>query len=100
MLVEPQGCDSQKGIFSDHKLEGMSVGVVPPFLDWNLINEIRTVSYDEVMNTRKIFARTAGFLAGNTAAACLTVASQLARGATDDHKVLTILYDHGLWYVR
>ncbi|MFM0306378.1 pyridoxal-phosphate dependent enzyme [Paraburkholderia sp. RL17-383-BIF-A] len=100
VLVEPKGCDSRNGIFSDHKLEGMSVGVVPPFLDWDLISEIRTVSHDEVLNTRKSFARTSGFLAGNTAAACLTVASSLARDATADHKILSVFYDHGLWYVR
>ncbi|MFM0058838.1 pyridoxal-phosphate dependent enzyme [Paraburkholderia phytofirmans] len=100
VLVEPQGCDSRNGIFSDHKLEGMSVGVVPPFVQWDLINEIRTVTYDEVMNTRKSFARECGFLVGNTAAACLSVASSLATGATAEHKILSILYDHGLWYVR
>jgi cysteine synthase len=100
VLVEPEGCDSRKGVFVDHKLEGMSVGVAPPLLDWNLISEVRTVSYEEVVNTRNSFARTSGFLAGNTAAACLSVANTLSHGATADHKVLTILYDHGLWYVR
>ncbi|NML99197.1 pyridoxal-phosphate dependent enzyme [Paraburkholderia sp. RP-4-7] len=100
VLVEPQGCDSRNGIFTDHKLEGMAVGVTPPFLDWSLIDDIRTVSFEEVVETRKVFARTSGFLAGNTAAACLYVANALARGATDDHKILSILYDHGLWYVR
>ncbi len=100
VLVEPEGCDSRNGIFSDHKLEGMSVGVVPPFLEWDLISEIRTVSYNEVADMRKAFARNSGFLVGNTAAACLTVASSLARAATSDHKILSILYDHGLWYVR
>lgn len=100
VLVEPQGCDSRNGIFMDHKLEGMSVGVVPPFIDWTLICDIRTVSYEDVVATRRSFARGSGFLAGNTAAACLSVANTLAQNATDNHKVLSILYDHGLWYVR
>ncbi|REE22227.1 cysteine synthase [Paraburkholderia sp. BL27I4N3] len=100
VLVEPQGCDSRNGVFLDHKLEGMSVGVVPPFIEWNLISEIRTVTYDEVLNTRRTFARDSGFLVGNTAAACLTVANSLAAGATAEHKILSILYDHGLWYLR
>ncbi|WJF90035.1 pyridoxal-phosphate dependent enzyme [Paraburkholderia bonniea] len=100
VLVEPQGCDSRNGIFTSHKLEGMSVGVVPPFLDWNLINEVRTVSHEEAMETRQTLARTLGFIAGNTAAACLTVAHTLARSASCEHKVLSLMYDHGLWYLR
>lgn len=100
VLVEPQGCDSFNGIFVDHKLEGMSVGVPPPFLDWSLISEVKTVSYEEMSETRKIFARTLGLLAGNTSAACLTVADALVHRANNDHKILAIVYDHGLWYVR
>jgi cysteine synthase len=100
VLVEPRGCDARKGIFVDHKLEGMSVGVPPPFLDWNFISEVRTVTYEEVVDTRKTFARTSGFLVGNTAAACLTVANEMAQDVAHDRKVLSILYDHGLWYVR
>jgi cysteine synthase len=78
----------------------MSVGVPPPFLDWNFISEVRTVTYEEVVDTRKTFARTSGFLVGNTAAACLTVANEMAQDVAHDRKVLSILYDHGLWYVR
>ncbi|WGS50533.1 pyridoxal-phosphate dependent enzyme [Paraburkholderia sp. D15] len=100
VLVEPQGCDSRHGVFVDHKLEGMSVGVAPPFLGWRLIDEVRTVSYEQVLDARKSFARIHGLLPGNTAAACLSVARELAHDAGDTHKVLSILYDHGLWYVR
>ncbi|RAS22825.1 PLP-dependent cysteine synthase family protein [Paraburkholderia bryophila] len=100
VLVEPQGCDSRNGVFTDHKLEGMSVGAAPPFLGWDLIDEVRTVSYEQVLSTRRTFACTSGFLVGNTTAACLSVAHGLARNATREHKVLSILYDHGLWYVR
>jgi hypothetical protein len=49
---------------------------------------------------RKTFARSSGFLLDNTAAACLTVANEMAREATHDPKALSILYDQGLWYVR
>ena len=58
------------------------------------------MSYEEMIETRKAFARTSGFLAGNTSAACLTVADALMHRANNDHKVLSIMYDHGLWYVR
>lgn len=100
VLVEPQGCDSRRGVFTEHKLEGMAVGVVPPFLDWSLIDDVRTVDYEAVLDTRKAFARSTGYLVGNTTAACLAVANTLAPCAAEDTKVLAILYDHGLWYAR
>jgi hypothetical protein len=32
--------------FVEHKLEGMSVGVAPPFVDWTLITETRAITHD------------------------------------------------------
>lgn len=98
VLVEPAGCESRNGVFVDHKLEGMSVGVKPPFIDWSLIDDTQTVTYDETVAAQNAFARRTGFLIGNTAAACLAVASKYAANLPEDHKVLTIMYDHGLWY--
>lgn len=98
ILVEPAGCESRNGVFVDHKLEGMSVGVKPPFVDWSLVDDTQTVTYDETVATQNEFARRTGFFIGNTAAACLAVASKCAVDLPGDHKVLTIMYDHGLWY--
>ncbi|WP_438395148.1 PLP-dependent cysteine synthase family protein [Caballeronia sp. DA-9] len=98
ILVEPDGCDARNAVFVDHKLEGMSVGVAPPFLDWAMIKETRAVDYANVAAAKSDFARRTGFLVGNTTAACLSVAMPLAATMRADSKVLTLVYDHGLWY--
>jgi cysteine synthase len=97
ILVEPQGCDSRAGVFVEHRLEGMSVGVSPPFVGWSIVSEARRVSYDDVVECQREFSRSHGHFVGNTAAAYLRVGMQVSEGEAKK-KTLVLLYDHGLWY--
>jgi cysteine synthase len=100
VLVEPVGCDSQAGIFVDHCMEGMAVGVRPPLLDWSLVTEIIRIDRAKMIATQNNFAGTHGHYVGNTSAACLSVAREIAGRATTKNKILTLMYDHGLWYFQ
>ena len=51
-----------------------------------------------MLATQQSFAARYGYFFGNTSAACISVASTLAARRPASHKVLTIAYDHGLWY--
>ncbi len=97
-LVEPAGCDSRAGIFVDHRFEGMAVGVKPPLLDWSLVDPTKHVDHATMLATQQRFAARYGYFFGNTSAACISIASTLAARKPASHKVLTIAYDHGLWY--
>lgn len=99
VLVEPEGCDSRHNMFVQHSLEGMSVGVVPPFVDWTLVSEVRHVTPGQVEDAYQRFAQQHGLFIGKTSAACLSVACELARDSSPKRKVLAMIYDHGLWYV-
>jgi cysteine synthase len=98
VLVEPEGCNSKHNVFVQHSLEGMSVGVAPPFIDWALVSEIRQVTSRQVDETCKRFARQYGYFVGRTSGACLAVAEALVLECTNRCKVLAMVYDHGLWY--
>lgn len=100
VLVEPKGCDSRQGQFISHKLEGMAVGVVPPFLNWRQIDDVASVSMEEAFEMQRLFAAKSGYFIGNTSAACLHVAQLRSNGGSSKHKVLTIFYDHALWYTN
>lgn len=95
-LVEPAGTDAKSGIFGEHRLEGMSVGVSPPFLDWDVIDNRYFVSHEDMLNAQQWFAASYGHLIGNTSAACLHVARSVSEQSRDP--VLSIVYDGGLWY--
>ncbi|MEA3124874.1 MAG: hypothetical protein QOD67_1893 [Caballeronia sp.] len=98
ILVEPAGCESRNNVFVEHKLEGMSVGVAPPFLDWTLITETRAVAHESAVAVQHAFAQRTGYLVGKTTSACSSVAIPIAATMPADQKVLSVIYDHGLWY--
>ncbi|GAB3377675.1 PLP-dependent cysteine synthase family protein [Azotobacter armeniacus] len=99
IMVEPEGCDMQAGHFSDHRLEGMAVGVSPPFLDWSLVGDVRHVSLDAMLDTQRWLYLQSGFYIGNTSAATLAVArSLLKEPAYRGWSIVTLVYDSGLWY--
>lgn len=99
VLVEPEGCDSKAGVFVAHRLEGMAVGVKPPMLDWMLVKEVIRVDYETMANAQANFAMMHGYFIGNTSAVCIVAARALAGRASKAHKIFTIIYDHGLWYI-
>lgn len=95
-LVEPANTDAKSGVFGDHRFEGMSVGVNPPFLDWDIVDHRYFVTQDEMLDSQRWFAAHHGHLIGNTSAACLHTAR--AMGKKCPLSVLSIVYDSGLWY--
>ena len=98
-LVEPQECDTRLGEFRDHRLEGMSVGVAPPFLDWRLVYSVQKVTIEEMIDTQRWAYAQRGIYIGNSSAGCLAVARRLHRKV--DHRdtlVACIAYDGGYWY--
>jgi pyridoxal-phosphate dependent enzyme family protein len=99
ILIEPEGCDSKNEIFVDHRIEGVSVGVRPPFLEWNLISETMTVSSSEFMKARQKFFSETGLLLGNSSAASMAAAYRIREEKRlQSIPIVTIAYDSGLWY--
>lgn len=54
ILVEPEGCDSRTGLFVAHSMEGMSVGVSPPLLDWSLVDQVIRVDSRAMQSAERI----------------------------------------------
>lgn len=98
-LVDPAECDTRNAVFSDHRLEGMAVGVMPPFLDWSLVDQVHSVTLDETLDAQRHFYMRSGVHVGNTSAACFAVARQLlGQHEHDDRVIVSLAYDSGLWY--
>lgn len=97
-LVEPAGCRTREGVFIDHPLEGMSVGVKPPLLDWSLVTDTASVDAEGTRDAQAWLARERGYWVGRTSAACLAVARQLSNRQRPAVVTLVLAYDHGSWY--
>lgn len=99
ILVEPAGCDMQNEIYAEHRLEGASVGVKAPFVDWSLVHEMHTIDLDAVLEAQRWFFLNTGALVGNSSAASIAVARTLSnKRAFRKIPMVTIAYDSGLWY--
>lgn len=97
-LVEPDGCDSLAGIHREHPLEGIAVGVTPPFLTANDVDFQATCKVEDMIAMQNRVAREHGLLLGNSAAAILSCAANYRRGA-GRRVVITLSYDEGHWYL-
>lgn len=97
-LVEPQGCNSREGQFIDHRMEGMAVGVKPPLLDWSVVDDTLSCSHEQMQKMKWHLAAKYGYFVGNTSAACLAMAHELRATLDAKTAILSMAYDHGLWY--
>jgi len=99
ILVEPVGCDMRANIFSEHRIEGISVGVVAPFLDWSLVNGVQKISLNEIKNAQQWAWKKLGLFIGNSSAAAVAAALKMRRHANFKFMpMVTLIYDSGLWY--
>jgi cysteine synthase len=94
VAVQPAGCEMLAGRFRDHALEGIAVGVTPPFLDATLVDEIADVSNEEARAGQRRMARETGFFPGASSGACYAVAAGVA-ARRPDALVVTLAYDFG-----
>lgn len=99
ILVEPSGCNMQNEIYAEHRLEGASVGVKAPFVDWSLVHEMHTIDLKAALQAQRWLFLHTGVLVGNSSAACIAIARNLSnKSAFRRLPMVTIAYDSGLWY--
>lgn len=82
-----------------HRVEGISVGIVPPLLDKALYDEARTVEEEDARATARALAREEGLLVGLSSGLNVFAALQLARELGPDSTVVTVAVDTGLKYL-
>jgi cysteine synthase len=82
-----------------HGVEGISVGLVPPLLDRQLITEARAIEEEEARAMTRRLAREEGIFAGISSGLNVVGAIQLARELGRGHVVATVACDSGLKYL-
>lgn len=87
------------GRAGSHRVEGISVGIVPPLLDKALYDEARTVAEEDARAMARALAREEGLLVGLSSGLNVFAALQLARELGPDSTVVTVAVDTGLKYL-
>ena len=102
IAIEPMNVRALSGgdISGTHKLEGIGSGFVPGICRLDLADEIIPVSDEDAMETARALARKEGIFGGTTSGANVWTAIQRARKIGAGKKIVTIVCDSGLKYLR
>lgn len=82
-----------------HRVEGVSVGIVPPLLDDALFDEARAIDEELGRGTARALAREEGLLVGVSSGLNVAAALQLAMELGPESTVVTVAVDTGLKYL-
>lgn len=98
--VQPVGCDVLRGKALPHKIQGLSVGILPPVLDVNIVDTVISVDYEEAVNYMKRFAREEGLFVGISSGANVCAAIKIAEELEEGKIVVTVAPDSGRSYLE
>ena len=83
-----------------HKLEGVGAGFIPHICRLDLADEIVPVKDEDAMQTARDLARKEGIWGGTTSGANVWTAIQRARMLGAGKRIVTVICDSGLKYLR
>lgn len=102
IAVEPDNVRALSGgsISGKHKLEGIGTGFVPSICRLDLADEIIQVKDEDAADTARRLARTEGIFGGISSGANVWAALQRARKIGPGKRIVTIVCDTGLKYLK
>lgn len=82
-----------------HNVEGTAIGFIPPLLDKNLYDEVRTVKEEDGRKMARLLAKQEGIFIGISSGLNVVAAIELAKELGPGKKVVTVAVDTGLKYL-
>lgn len=88
-----------KGLRGSHKIEGIGVGFVPPFLEKAVYDEVRTIEEERARFMAKQLALEEGIFAGTSSGLNIAAAVDIAKEIGPGYSVVTVACDSGWRYL-
>lgn len=94
--VEPEGCDLINDIHAAHKIQGLSVGIIPSILNTDLLDDMISVNLDECKDMCKFLLKTESISIGISSAANFVAIKKLLEKnkKTKNFNILALVYDN------
>lgn len=100
VVLEPAAAPLiSQGVKGSHKVEGIGVGFVPPFLKEALYDEVRTVEEAEARRMVKRLASEEGIFAGTSSGLNVAAAIELGMELGPGRTIVTVACDSGMKYM-
>ena len=82
-----------------HRVEGIAIGFVPPMLDLELVDEVRTIDEQSARAMARRLTEEEGLFGGISSGLNVVGAIEVAKELGSGHKVVTAAVDTGLKYL-
>jgi len=99
-VAQPIGCDIMNGKAIQHNVQGVSLGIVPPLLDYSLIDGTLEVSFEEIKKELLLLMKHEALFLGISSGANIVAAKLLARDLGKGKTVCTVAPDGGQYYIN
>lgn len=99
-VAQPKGCSLKQGKAISHKIQGISLGIVPPLLNYNLIDEYIDVGYNDTIKMMDFLIKNDGLFVGLSSAQNVMAAYIIAKKLGHGKKVCTVAPDSGTNYLN
>lgn len=99
-VVQPTGCDILKGTAVPHKIQGVSLGIKPPLLDYSLIDGTIEVGFEDVRNELLSLMKKEALFLGISSGANILAAKRIAQKIGKGKIVCTVAPDGGQYYTK
>lgn len=96
--VQPDGCDTLRGLAIPHRIQGLAVGMLPRVFDRSLVREMRSVTYEAAIEMVHALAKHEAMFVGISSGANIAAAIDVAKHIGSDATVATIAPDSGKNY--
>lgn len=91
--VEPAQCDLKNGYHAAHEIQGLSIGIIPRNMNFDILDGMIKVEKDECVSMLKKTMQTESISLGISSAANLVAVAKLAPHVSKGSVILTMVYD-------
>lgn len=99
-VAQPKGCNLQNGTAVKHRVQGVSLGIIPPMLNYSTINGYIDIDFEETKKTLKKMVEKEGLLLGISSGQNIAAAYRVAKKLGNGKVVCTVAPDTGSYYLN